>query len=124
WYLATALDPKDRDATAAVRLARQAIAVEPSNANYWNTLGAAQYQAGDPRAAIEALEKALQLRGGGISIDWFFLAMAHSQLGDKKRARAFYDLGVTWMRKHQPENETLQRFRAEAEAVVERAEKP
>ena len=55
---------------------------------------------------------------GGISHDWFFLAMSHWQLGDKKQARQWYDQAVAWMDKHMPQNEELIRFHAEAAEVL------
>ena len=70
--------------------------------------------AGDWKAAIAALEKSMELRKGGDSNDWFFLAMAHWQLGEKDKAREWYDRAVQWMDKNQPKNEELRRFRAEA----------
>ena len=62
----------------------------------------AHYRAGDWKAAIAALDKSMQLRKGGDSFDWFFLAMAHWQLGNKDEARKWYDQAVEWMEKNQP----------------------
>ncbi len=68
---------------------------------------------------MSALEKSMELGKGGNSFDWFFLAMAHWQLGDKKQARQWYDKAVTWMDKHKPfGEEELTRFRAEAAALL------
>ena len=95
----------------------------PRKRTNWNTLGAAHYRAGDWKAAIEALTKSMELGKGGDSTDWFFLAMAHWQLGDKTQARSWYDKAVPWMEKNQPKNEELIRFRAEAAALLEVNEK-
>ena len=78
---------------------------------------------GEWKAAIEALTKSMELRKGGDSNDWFFLAMAHWQLGDKTQARSWYDKAVPWMEKNQPKNEELLRFRAEAAALLGLKEK-
>ena len=78
----------------------------------------AQYRAGEWQAAIEALEKSMELRKGGDAVDWFFLAMAHWQLGHKDEARKWYDKAVEWMDKNQPKNEELLRFRAEAAELL------
>ena len=86
--------------------------------NNWNTLGVAQYRAGDWKAAITALDKSMELRKGGDSFDWFFLAMAHYQLGDKKEAGKWYDQALEWEEKNQPKNEELVRFRAEAKDLL------
>lgn len=84
----------------------------------WNTLGAARYRARDWNAAIEALKKSMELRQGGNSFDWFFLAMAHWQRGDKEQARNWYDQAVQWMEKHRPQDEELRRLRAEAAELL------
>ena len=81
-------------------------------------LGAAHYRAGDWKAAVAALEKSTTARNGGDSNGWFFLAMAHRQLGDKAEARKWYDQAVAWMDKNQPENEQLRHFRAEAAKLL------
>ena len=51
--------------------------------------------------------------------DAFFLAMAHWQLGNKEKARNYFDEAVKRMRKRDPDDEELARFRAEAAALLE-----
>jgi tetratricopeptide (TPR) repeat protein len=75
-------------------------------------------RAGDWKPAIATLEKSTELRDGGDASDWFFLAMAHWQLGHKDEARTWYDKAIEWMDKNQPQNEELQRFRAEAAELL------
>jgi tetratricopeptide (TPR) repeat protein len=148
--LATCPDAKFRDAARAVRLAKKAVAMSSQDARYWRTLGAAYYRAGTWKEAIEALEKSMELgqggdtmwwartRGGvggleksmelgqgGDSFDWFFLAMAHWQLGNKDEARRWYEKAVEWMDKNQqilerlkPWDEELGRCRAEAQELL------
>jgi tetratricopeptide (TPR) repeat protein len=116
--LATAADAKFRDGKRAVELAKQAVEIEPQQGMWWNTLGAAQYRAGDWKAAIEALSKSMELRKGGDSFDWFFLAMTHWQLGQKEEARKWYEKAIAWMDKNLADNEELRRFRAEAEDLM------
>jgi dipeptidyl aminopeptidase/acylaminoacyl peptidase len=118
WSLATNADEKERDPHRAVELAREAVKWGPKEGTFWNTLGVTQYRAGDWKAAIEALKRSMELRNGGDSFDWFFLAMAHWQLGEKERARQRFDQAVQWMEKNQPQNEELRRFRAEAEQLL------
>ena len=98
-------DAKLRDPGRAVQLAKRAVELAPNESAYWNTLGAAQYRAGElEQARVEALKKSMELRTGGYtSNDWFFLAMAHWQLGDKDEARKWYDQAVEWMEKNQPQ---------------------
>ena len=49
---------------------------------------------------------------------WFFLAMAHLQLGDHEQARKWYDQAVESMNKKQPKNEELLRLREEAAGLM------
>src|SRR5262249_44812478 len=100
WVLATSPEPRLRDTAEALRLAEQAVAASPKAGNYWNTLGAAHYRNGDDKAAVAALEKAMSLRAGGDSFDWFFLAMAHGRLGARDQARAWFDRAVQGMDKY------------------------
>jgi serine/threonine protein kinase/tetratricopeptide (TPR) repeat protein len=119
WLLATCPDTSLRDASEAVRLARQAVELAPKESNYWNTLGVAHYRAGDWPAARTALEKSMELRKGGDPFDWLFLAMAHWRLNQMDEARKRYDQAVQWMEKHEPQDDELRRFRREAEELLE-----
>jgi serine/threonine protein kinase len=123
WFLATAPNPKIRDAKRAVELAKKAVELAPEQGIYWNTLGTAHYRAGQWQDAVTALEKSTELCKGGDSFDWFLLAMAHRQLGHKDDARKWYDQAVAWMDKNQPENEELRRIRAEAAKLLGIGEK-
>jgi tetratricopeptide (TPR) repeat protein len=118
WLLATCPDTKFRNARKAVELAKKAIVLAPKEGNHWNRLGAAHYCAGEWKPAIAALEKSMELRNGGDSFEWFFLAMAHWQLGQKEEARKWNDKAVAWMEKNQPKDEELVRFRTEAESLL------
>ncbi|MEX0679483.1 MAG: protein kinase [Pirellulales bacterium] len=95
-----------------------AIELAPQDGYFRNTLGVAQYRAGNWKAAIEALEKSMELRDGGDAFDWFFLAMASWQLDHKDDARQWHGKAVEWMDKNQPENEELRRFRIEAAELL------
>jgi Flp pilus assembly protein TadD len=118
WLLATCPALKLRDPGQAVAHAKKAVELAPGAGMILNTLGVAQYRNGDWKAAVEALMKSVQLRKGGNSFDFFFLAMAHWQLDDKDKARAWYDQAVTWMDKNKPQDADLKRFRAEATALL------
>jgi uncharacterized protein HemY len=118
WLLATCPDVKLRDPRQAVAHAKKAVELAPARDDLWNTLGVAQYRNGEWKAAVEALMKSVQLREGGGSFDFFFLAMAHWQLNEKDKARAWYDRAVAWMDKHEPNDKDLKRFRAEATALL------
>ena len=122
-FLSACPDAEFRDPSAAVASAKKAVELAPQVGSCWTTLGIACYRVGRWRESAEALQKAGELRAGGDGFDWFLLAMAHRQLGDKEQARSWYDRAVQWMEKHQPRNEELIRFRAEAAALLKIADK-
>jgi len=117
WLLVTR-DARWRDPSGAVQLASKAVELVPLEGNFWNTLGVAQYRAGDYKSAIEALNKAAELRAGGDAFDCFILAMAHWQLGDKNQAATWYGKAVNRIDKNQPNDEELRRLRAEASELL------
>ena len=114
WLLATCPDVKLRDPALAVAHAKKAVELAPGSGGTWNTLGVAQYRNGDWKAAVEALMKSVQFGKGGNSFDFFFLAVAHWQLNEKDKARAWYDQAIAWMDKHNSQDKELKRFRVEA----------
>ena len=118
WLLATCPDARFRDPNRAVELAREAVRLAPEDGAIWNTLGVAEYGAGHWKEAIDALKKSEELHSGGDGYDWFFLAMAHWQLDDKKEAQENYDKAAEWMEKNEPDDEELCRFRGEAAELL------
>ena len=125
WLLATCPDAKVRDPRRALELARRAIELAPTEGHYQKTLGVAHYRAGDWKAACAALEQSMEHRKGGDAFDFFFLAMAHGQLGHKDKAQKWHEKAVDWMRKNEEAlkkdkvlEEELCRFRAEAEELL------
>jgi Flp pilus assembly protein TadD len=117
WQLATCPREDLRDTRRALALAQRAVLLGPRSAESWNTLGAAYYRAGRWADAVGSLRESLR-RQGGNGWDWFFLAMAHWQLGEKDTARRYHQKAVGWTDKHRPMDEELRRFRAEAEALL------
>jgi Flp pilus assembly protein TadD len=118
WILATCADSGLRDQHLAVEMAQKAVESAPKRGANWNTLGAAHYRAGNWQGAIAAFEKSMNLREGGDSFDWFFLAMAYWQLEERDKARHWYSQAAQWMKKNRPNDEELRRFRAEASALL------
>ena len=98
-------------------LARKAVALEPNNWAFLNTLGVAAFRARDWKTATEVLQQSITFTGGGAH-DLFFLAMTYWQQGNKEEARTFYDRAVAWTDKHKPKDPELRRFRAEAAALL------
>ena len=102
------------------------------------SLGKLHYRTGDWNATIESLQKATEWRfgsiGGGSGVyeenadgfDWFFLAMAHWQLGEKDEAREWYERAVEWTEnnKNREDDEALQRLRSEAAELLGIDESP
>lgn len=117
WILVTC-DPKFRDPARAVELANRAVELMPQEGAYWNTLGVAHYRAGAHQAALDALQKSIEIRQHGDAFDFLFLGMAHWQLGDEDEARKWYEQAVKWMQKNKPDDDQLRRFRAEAEVEL------
>jgi serine/threonine protein kinase/WD40 repeat protein len=119
WLLLTCPDAKLRDPGRAAELAARASQLTPLDGHAWNTLGVAQYRAGDWQAAVVALAKSDELLGEkDLSFNAFFLAMAHWQLGKKEEARSWMDRAVRWMDKNKPQDEQLRRIRDEAEQLL------
>jgi len=118
WFLATAAESRARNPTRVIELARQAITLAPEEGGFWNTLGAAQYRAGEWKAAVASLQRSMELSEGGDSHNWFFLAMALWQLGDKDEARDWYRKAVDGMTGTNAEDAGLLRFRHEAAALL------
>jgi serine/threonine protein kinase/Flp pilus assembly protein TadD len=117
WLLATCPQAEFRNPAEAVVLARQAVQMSPTCGPLWNTLGVAQYRAGQWKAAVGSLRESMRLRGGGDSSDWLFLAMAYWQLGDKVQAHEWCDRARQDVQKD-PLCEPLARYRDEAEALL------
>jgi superkiller protein 3 len=118
WLLANCPEPGVRNPARAVQLAKQAVELASKEGSCWNTLGAAQYRAGNWKEAVAALERSMRLRDGGDAFDWLFHAMAQWHLGQKDEARTRYDRAVQWMEKNAPKDEELRRLRAEAEGLL------
>jgi tetratricopeptide (TPR) repeat protein len=120
-YKATAPESSGfRDSVMAVALSKQAVAAAPRVATYWNTLGIAQYRSGDWKQAVNSLEESLALGSRERSIDWLFLAMAHSKLGHRDKAYSYYRQAVDQAKTESTSTPEflVESFRAEAEALI------
>jgi tetratricopeptide (TPR) repeat protein len=91
WLLVASPDLHQRDAALAVRLADRAVALSPTDGNIVNTLGVAQYRAGNFKEAIEVLQHSVELhKAKPEPSDFLFLAMAYQKGGDAQAARRCY----------------------------------
>jgi len=128
WALATGPDPSLRDPPRAVELATKAVQAAPDSGDFWTTLGAAHYRAGDRPAALTALGKATRLPSTGRPQQWFFLALACWHEGRRDEAREWRRKAVGWMETNEPflrqaqskfVAEELGRFRAEVQTLMD-----
>jgi tetratricopeptide (TPR) repeat protein len=118
WLLANAPDLAVRDVPRAIALAHEAAQANPDCPTYWNTLGVAYYRAGDFDTTIAALERAIDLTGGGTAFDHAFLAMAHAQLGNHEQAQEWLNHARIWMEQHSPDHSELACLCDEARSVL------
>src|SRR5207245_4722680 len=100
WFLAMCADEPTRDPKRAVELARKAVELAPQDGGCWNTLGAANFRAGDRDECLKALEKSMQLRQGGDALDWLFLAMVHHQEGNVQEAKKWLNQSRAIIARH------------------------
>jgi tetratricopeptide (TPR) repeat protein len=125
WFRANCPEAKYRNIQEALQLAQKATELEPGKGDTWLALGVARYRAGQFQEAITDLEKSADLLPRDNCARRLFLAMAHWQLGAKKKGREFYSQAVEWLEKNQPQNlDEMRRFRAEAEELLSVAEQP
>jgi serine/threonine protein kinase/Flp pilus assembly protein TadD len=97
-FLANCAIAELRDPPHAVELAKRALALTPGDPNIWSSLGLAHYRSGHWNDALLCLEKSVQLRRGGTSLDHFFLAMTYVRMGDKDQAGQSYARATAWLK--------------------------
>ena len=79
------------------------------------------------KGSIAAQKQSMELQQapkGGDAGQWFCLALAHWQLGDKEEARRWYDRAVESMEKSPVLGDTLGRFRREAAEMLGADDRP
>jgi tetratricopeptide (TPR) repeat protein len=119
WTLLTCPLPQFRNPERALKLIQQKLQGEPSSGDLWNSLGIAHYRLGQWDEAITAYQKSIELRSGGDSSDFYFLAMAHWQRGEQDEARQWYHLAVEHKgNQGGSNNPDLLNFRQEAEKLM------
>lgn len=111
-----------KGAAGPIQLAQQAVGLAPESSANWSFLGLAKFRAGDPAAAIDALQKSANLGRYSNAEDCLILAMAHWQIGDRDQADRWYNQAMGWIEKHQPVNDPLTLLRAEAETLLGKAQ--
>lgn len=119
WFRLTARDARFRDFNEAVEMAVRAAELAPQRAAAHNTLGIAYYRVGEFRKAVESLRQSMKLSDGGDANDWFFLAMAHAQLGDLDEARQWYERAESWTRANAANDARFREWWQEAAELLE-----
>jgi len=117
WLLVTARESRPHAIVHATLLAKNAVSLFPSEALFWNTLGAATYYAGEFSESVEALTHSVEL-GGGTGFDLYYLAMANARLNSNDAAISAFALAESWSRDHLDAHVDLARLRAEAAMVL------
>ncbi len=98
--------------------ARKGVELAPTNGNSFNTLALVEYRLGRWAESLAASERSMELQKGGHAGDWFLLAMARWQKGDKDETRKWFDKAVAWTREKDPKNAELRQFWAEAAELL------
>ncbi len=86
WTLACMPGEPWFDPQKGLALARKAVAIEPNEWSYLNTLGVAAFRAHDWDTAARVFHQSTTFTGGG-AYDFFFLAMTYWHQGSKQEAR-------------------------------------
>ena len=124
WFLVTCPQAEFRDPAKAIKLAQDAVSLEPEQWEYWNTLGVARYRARQWNESLAALEHSCALSKGGNAFDFFFMAMAHHQLGHKEKAEANYAKAMRDSESGAALIEPIQHLRQEAEGLLGKKSEP
>jgi len=112
----------------ALRCAQTACRLKPDDCGLMNTLGVAHYRCGQFSAAVDTLNRSrelyAELHGRDYPADLAFLAMAYFQLDRRDEAEATFEefqrtVAEPGWSQVEVEVEEAQRFRREAEALIE-----
>jgi tetratricopeptide (TPR) repeat protein len=116
WHMAQyAALPEPAD---VVRLARHAVEIDPHHWIYWHTLGIALYRAEDYRESIEALTRSLKSKASKDGYSFFWLAMAHLQLGEGKKGREWLNKGIRWVDANPSSDSSLHNYQVMAKWLM------
>ena len=118
WFLATCPQVEFRDPAKSIELAQGAVSLAPEQGEYWNTLGVARYRDRQWSEALAALDRSCKLGGGGNAFDFFFMAMAHHQLGQKDKAQLFFTKAIRESDSGATLIEPIHHLRQEADSIA------
>ncbi|HEV3417931.1 MAG TPA: hypothetical protein VG056_13985, partial [Pirellulales bacterium] len=100
-----------------VAVAQKAAEWAPKDRACLNTLGIAQYRAGNWQAAAKTLEEAARLPSGGDDAGLIVRAMADWKLGKQSDARKTYEKAIAGIQANKPADADLKRLIIEAEEL-------
>ncbi len=118
WLLLKHPESDSRGLAYALTLAMQVVDRCSEGEAYWNTLGVAYLRNGEPRAAIDALDRALVLAVDDNPFNHVFLALAHAQLGEREQARHWLAQAILRKEQSYQNHRELTCFCDEARAVI------
>ncbi len=119
WLLVTCPDASRRDVARGLELAKRAATANPQAADVLNTLGVANYRNGHWQEAIVNMQSAEEADPKkSLAHNYFFIAMAQSQLGEHEKAQEHFREASQWMAEHAPNDAELRQFQAEARMVI------
>jgi tetratricopeptide (TPR) repeat protein len=117
---ALVLSPKrlQREYDEGLVHARKAVEQAPQHGGFANTLALAEYRLGHWAESIAAAKRSIELLKDVDASNWFFLAMAHGQKGNKDEARKWFDKAVAWTKEKAPKNDEFRQFWREAAELL------
>jgi hypothetical protein len=115
--------PQEGVPEEALALAQKAVEIEPYNAAYQDTLGAAFYHVGKFAESVRCLEHNVENGQEWAGFDLYLLAMSYQQLGDAGRARDAFTRAVRWQEEEgstllHGQRAELDALRAEAQTLL------
>jgi len=118
WWLAFCPDATLRMPTEAVELAQRSVEIDPKRSLNWQTLGIAQYAAGEFERAVESLNKSREVNRSSSVLDYLMISLAHTARDDISAARSSYEQAMQLWTKQNPRNADFDRVRAEVESAL------
>ena len=118
WLVALAPNRPPRDYDEALEHSKKAVELASNKGSYYNTLALVEYRRGRWNDSIAAATRSIAIGNGGDASDWFFLALAHWQRGEKEQARTWFDKAVAWTKEKQPKNAQMLQFWKEAAKLL------
>ncbi len=124
WLLAYGLSPESRQPQRAVEFFRQALAVAPSNSDYWFDLAFAQTQAGQWDEAARSVDLGQKYATTPRGQALFIRAVIENHQGQAAAAEQLFRRGSEQLQKVSPGNPRLLRLQRLAKSQATSPDKP